>query len=238
MSAPHLLSRKAEGLLDRLGLSYEHLLGIRFAINAFIATTIVWFSLLEFGIKNPIWAIASMVAAADPEPVEARRMFFCRLVNVMVGCVVGFGMLLIGASDWLLPFALAVTVLISSYLIRVKTMWRQAPITAAIVLAAGISEGARTAGFESGLRKVAQVVFGCIVGMLVSWLMSKVWLVRAPIERAEPKEPEETTRQDDASLETALMDIYTGDPTNEVPSVRKRKLRSLIEELRGGVKKV
>ena len=44
-------------------------------------------------------------------------------------------------SDWMLPFALAVTVLISSYVIRVKTMWRQAPITAAIVLAAGISAG-------------------------------------------------------------------------------------------------
>ena len=112
-------------------------------------------------------------------------MFRCRLVNVLVGCVVGFGMLLIGASDWMLPFALAVTVLISSYLIRVKTMWRQAPITAAIVLAAGISEGARAAGFQSGLRKVAQVIFGCIVGMVVSWLMSKVWLVRPPTERAE-----------------------------------------------------
>jgi hypothetical protein len=65
--------------------------------------------------------------------------------------------------------------------------------------------------------------------------MSKVWLVRPPIECAEP---ENATRQDDASIETALKDIYTGDPTNEVPSVRKRKLRGLIEELRGGVKKV
>jgi uncharacterized membrane protein YccC len=182
---PHLLSRKAEALLDQLGLSYEHLLGIRFAINAFIATTIVWFTLRWFGISNPIWAIASMVAAADPEPVEARRLFRCRLVNVLVGCVVGFGMLLMGGSDWMLPFALAVTVLISSYLIRVKTMWRQAPITAAIVLAAGISQGARAAGFQSGLRKVAQVIFGCIVGMVVSWLMSKVWLVRPPAVRAE-----------------------------------------------------
>ena len=119
-------------------------------------------------------------------------MFRCRLVNVLVGCVVGFGMLLVGGSDWMLPFALAVTVLISSYLIRVKTMWRQAPITAAIVLAAGISEGARAAGFQSGLRKVAQVIFGCIVGMVVSWLMSKVWLVRPPTERVElvgPLEP-------------------------------------------------
>jgi uncharacterized membrane protein YccC len=183
------LSRKAEALLDRLGLSYEHLLGIRFAINAFIATTIVWFTLRWLGVGNPIWAIASMVAAADPEPMEARRMFYCRLVNVTVGCVVGFGMLLIGdRSEWMLPFALALTVLISTYVIRVKTMWRQAPITAAIVLAAGISQGARAAGVESGLRKVGQVIFGCVVGMLVSYLMSKVWLVQPPAGRAEPME--------------------------------------------------
>src|SRR4030095_10721084 len=98
-------------------------------------------------------------------------------------------MLLIGdRSDWLIPTALALTVLISSYVIRVKTMWRQAPITAAIVLAAGISQGARAAGVESGLRKVGQVIFGLIVGMVVSWLMSKVWLVRPPAGRAEPVE--------------------------------------------------
>jgi uncharacterized membrane protein YccC len=184
------LAVKAEALLDRHGLSYEHLLGIRFAINAFIATTIVWFTLRALGVGNPIWAIASMVAAADPEPMEARRMFYCRIVNVLVGCVVGFGMLLIGDhSDWLIPFALALTVLISTYVIRVKTMWRQAPITAAIVLASGIAQGAKAAGVESGLRKVGQVIFGCVIGMLVSYLMSKVWLVKPPPGRDECEEP-------------------------------------------------
>ena len=183
------LSVKAEALLDRHGFSYTHLLGIRFAINAFIATTIVWFTLRWLGVGNPIWAIASMVAAADPEPIEARRMFRSRLVNVLVGCVVGFAALLIGGdSDWLIPITLAVTVLISSYVIRVKTMWRQAPITAAIVLASGIAQGAKTAGVESGLRKVGQVIFGCVVGMLVSYAMSKVWLVKPPKEEAEPDE--------------------------------------------------
>lgn len=186
MIAHRPLSVKAEALLDRLGLSYEHLLGIRFAINVFIATTIVWFTLRALGVGNPIWAIASMIAAADPEPLEARRMFRCRLVNVMVGCVIGFGMLLIGEqNEWMLPFALALTVLISADVVRVKTMWRQAPITAAIVLATGITQGTRAAGIESGLRKVGQVIFGCIVGMVVSWLMSKVWLVRPPALRPE-----------------------------------------------------
>jgi hypothetical protein len=69
--------------------------------------------------------------------------------------------------------------------IRVKTMWRQAPITAAIVIAAGIAHGSKKAGIESGLHKMAEVIFGCIVGLLVSWLMSKVWLIQPTAKEAE-----------------------------------------------------
>ena len=181
MTALPSLSRKAETLLERLGLSYEHLLGIRFAVNVFIAAMIVWSTLKLLGDTNPIWAIASMVAAADPQPEEARRMFQCRLVNVLVGCATGLCLLLAGGrSDWTIAIGLAVAVLISSYVVRIKTMWRQAPITAAIVIAAGISSGGPQAGIQDGLHKVAEVVFGCAVGALVSWLMSRLWLVRPP----------------------------------------------------------
>jgi uncharacterized membrane protein YccC len=171
-------SRAAEALLARLGLTYDHLLGLRFAVNVFIATTIVWFTLQAVSDSNPIWAIASMVAASEPVPEEARRLFRSRLINVLVGCTVGFCILLVGRGDWMFPFALALTVLISTYVVRIKTMWRQAPITAAVVIAAGISGGSSLVGIERGLHKVAEVVFGCLVGLLVSWLMSKVWLVR------------------------------------------------------------
>jgi uncharacterized membrane protein YccC len=179
MKAQRPLVLLAERLQQRYGLSYDHLLGIRFAVNVFIATTIVWSTLKLIGDTNPIWAIASMVAAADPEPTEARRLFRSRLINVLVGCVVGFCVLVVGGgSPWLLPFALAITVLICTYLVRVKTMWRQAPITAAVVIAAGLSQSSTLVGLERGLHKVAEVLFGCGVGLLVSWLMSKVWLIK------------------------------------------------------------
>jgi len=179
MSPRQRASEAAEAFLERHGLSYDHLLGIRFAVNVFIATTIVWYTLRAVGDSNPIWAIASMVAASDPQPEEARRMFRSRLSNVLVGCAVGFGLLLTGGrGDWLVPLALAVTVLISTYIVRIKTMWRQAPITAAVVIAAGIAGTSRMTGVERGLHKVAEVVFGCLVGLVVSWLMAKVWLVR------------------------------------------------------------
>lgn len=113
-------------------------------------------------------------------------MFKSRLANVLVGCAVGLGFLLFGGrSPFMLPFALAVTVLISCYVVRIKTMWRQAPITAAIVIAAEIPRGSTLVGIEKGLHKVAEVIFGCLVGLMVSLFMSRFWLVRAPSERAE-----------------------------------------------------
>lgn len=152
----------AEALVKKWGLSRDHLIAIRFSINVAVATTIVWGTLKAISDSNPIWAIASMVAASDPQPEEAKRMFKARLSNVMVGCVIGLIFLLIGGTaDWLLPLALAATVLISSLIIRIKTMWRQAPITAAVVIAAGVLEGTKAAGIEHGLHKVAEVIFGC-----------------------------------------------------------------------------
>ena len=126
---------------------------------------------------NSIWAIASMIAASDPQVVEAAaRMFKCRIANVLVGCAVGFLFLVVGgSSEWKLPLALAVSVLVSSYVIQIETMWRQAPITAAIVIAAGLTHESKLTGVAHGLLKVAKVIFGCLVGLVVSWAMSKVW---------------------------------------------------------------
>jgi uncharacterized membrane protein YccC len=171
-------ARYVEALMRRHGLSHEHLVGVRFAINVALATTIVWQTLQAIGNNNPIWAIASMVAASDPDPEEARRMFKSRLVNVAVGCATGLTFLVIGGSEnWILPLAMAAAVLVSSFVVRVKTMWRQAPITAAVVIAAAVVNGSPAVGMVQGLRKVAAVVFGCMVGMVVSIAMSKVWLI-------------------------------------------------------------
>jgi len=151
-------------------------LGLRFAINVFIGSTITWYTLTLIPETNPIWAIASLIAASDPDVVEAARMFKCRITNVLIGCAVGFLVLVVGgSSEWKLPLALAASVLVSSYVVHIQTMWRQAPITAAIVIAAGLTHHSKLSGVENGLHKVAEVIFGCLVGLVVTWAMSKVW---------------------------------------------------------------
>jgi uncharacterized membrane protein YccC len=186
-------SEAVVALMRRLGLTFDHLLAVRFAINVGIATTIVWYTLTRFTHSSPIWAIASMVAASDPQPIEAGRMFKARLINVLVGSGVGLLFLIFGAAkEWMLPIALALTVLISSFIIRIKTMWRQAPITAAIVIAAALLTDSAESGMQRGLEKIVQVIFGCLVGLIVSWVMSKVWLVKQrPEEETLPKRVEQ-----------------------------------------------
>ncbi len=166
-------------------LVQHDLLGVRFAINVFIASAILWFMLRRREDTNPIWAIASMIAASEPVVKEAARMFRSRIINVAVGCIVGLLFLVVGGSrEWKLPLALGVTVLISSYLIKVKTMWRQAPITAAIVIASGLTHNSKLTGIEHGLHKVGEVLLGCFMGLAVSWLMSKVWPLPHPPDPA------------------------------------------------------
>jgi uncharacterized membrane protein YgaE (UPF0421/DUF939 family) len=100
-----------------------------------------------------------LLQARSPQVKEAVRMFRSRIINVLIGCAVGLLFLLVGGpNEWTLPLALAVTVLVSSSLIHIQTFWRQAPITAAIVIATGVTHHSRLVGIEFGLHKVGEGV--------------------------------------------------------------------------------
>jgi uncharacterized membrane protein YccC len=99
-------------------------------------------------------------------------------LNSIYGCAVGLAFLAIGSSsEWKLPLAMATSTLVSTYVVRVPAMWRQCPITAALVVAASLTEHSSLAAAEIGLRRVGEILLGCLFGVVVSWLMSKVWHV-------------------------------------------------------------
>jgi uncharacterized membrane protein YccC len=142
----------------------------------FVATAILWLLLQKIAGLNPIWAVGSMIASVDPDVNLAYQNFRARLTNSLLGCMVGLLVLAVGEpSGWKLPFALAVTALLSAYVVRVKTMWRQAPITAALVIASSLEQHSKLSGIEIGLRRVGEVILGCVIGLLVTWFISKIW---------------------------------------------------------------
>jgi len=154
--------------------------GVHLALNVFVATSVLWIVVRKLAGLNPIWAISAMLASSDPHVKVALEHVRSRLINAVLGCVIGLAFLLLagalgGSRDLKLPLALAVTAFISSYIVRVPVMWRQAPITAAIVIASGIEHHSEKLSIEIGLRRVAEVLFGCVIGLAVSWLISKIW---------------------------------------------------------------
>jgi uncharacterized membrane protein YccC len=152
------------------------LLGVRLAVNIFVAGTLLWLIIRELQHLNPIWAISSMIAASDPVVETAWKFFRGRLTNALVGCATGLVILFVGGtSEWKFPIALSVSVLISVYVVRLPVMWRQAPITATIVVAGGLADPSRTYGMRQGVERVGDVLLGCFVGLMVSFAMSRLW---------------------------------------------------------------
>ena len=150
--------------------------GLHFAANVFVATTFLWLMLRHGAGVNPIWAVSSMIAASDPDPRQAAKFFYGRLVNALIGCAAGLLVLVVGGmSEWKIPLALSLSVLISTYVVGVQVMYRQAPITAAIVIAGGLMQHSKALGLEEGLRRVGEVLLGCVVGLTVSWCMFRLW---------------------------------------------------------------
>jgi uncharacterized membrane protein YccC len=149
--------------------------GVHYAVSMFVATTVLWILVKKIGDANPIWAISSMVATSDPQVKQALSTFRGRILNTLLGCAVGLLFVWLGHTEWQLPFAMAATVILSSYIVRIPAMWRQAPVTAAIVIAGGLQHHVKLTAIEQGLHRVGEVLFGCVVGIAVAWTLSKLW---------------------------------------------------------------
>jgi len=170
-------------LLERFTKGDMH--GIHYAVSIFFATFALWILLRKGMQANPVWAISSMVATSDPAMKQAWTILRGRIVNTLVGCLVGLALIAIGGmSMFTLPLAMAVTVLVSSYVVRIETMWRQAPISAAFVIAAGMEHHSRQGGLQAGTARMLEVLFGCVVGIVVAWIVSVVW----PLPEAAPED--------------------------------------------------
>ncbi len=156
----------------------DDLRGVHYALNIFVATTVLWIIVKVYGDSNPVWAISSMVATSDPQLRQSVTTFKGRLINTLVGCAIGLVFIALGHTEWQLPAALTLSVLVSTYAVRVQTMWRQAPITAAIVVAGSLQHHDKLVALHSGAVRVGEVLLGCVVGIASAWLLSKLWPLR------------------------------------------------------------
>jgi uncharacterized membrane protein YccC len=161
----------------------DHLLGVHYAVIIFTGATLLWLILSLGANTNPVWAISSLITVTDPQVKAAYQTFRSRILNSILGCVIGLIFLVLGhQSEWKLPFALAATVLVSTYFVRVQQSWKIAPITAGFVIATELTHHSTVGAMEAGLKRTAEVMLGSFLGLFVAWVFSKIWPMPEPKE--------------------------------------------------------
>lgn len=162
-------------LLLRLSL-LRHVKGLRYATDIFLGTLILWVSLRGIGDRNPVWAIISFVVVSDPDLHIAWPSFVSRFSNTLIGCTTGVLCLFVfGLEDWFLAPVLAFTVLVCTNMIRVPGSWKIAPVTSALIVTSALVENSSLIGFEQALRRTGEVLFGSLLALLISWVLSRFW---------------------------------------------------------------
>lgn len=151
-------------------LAQRRLSGLRYATRMLISGVIVWL-ILSAGLKaDPLWGLISAVVVTEVKVESAWNAFVSRLLNTVIGCVVGLGFLKVGgASEWSVLGAMAVATVVSSDLVKVPISWRIAPITAAIVMLPAYTSHSAHAGLTAAMQRTLEVIIGSAVAVGVSY---------------------------------------------------------------------
>lgn len=155
--------------------SLHNITSLRHASDIFLGTLLLWVILRAVGDRNPVWAIISFIVVSDPDLHIAWPSFISRFFNTLTGCVIGIlSLVIFGPVEWILPFALALTVLVCTNLIKTPGSWKIGPATTALVLTAALVEKSSAVGFGQSLRRAEEVLLGSLVALLVAWGTSKI----------------------------------------------------------------
>jgi uncharacterized membrane protein YccC len=154
-------------------------------VRVLLAMGLCWAIILALRLNDPIWALISVIMVTDPDPVAAARLARARLLNTMAGVVIGLACLLsCGAQPWVVFLGVAVAILVGSRQVDSPAKIRLALITVVLVLGTGAVRHSTAAAVEAALRRAGEVLLGCVVPVLLAWLLDK--LRRAPVDQSSP----------------------------------------------------
>jgi len=132
----------------------------------------VWFSLDFFHDSKKIWALISVIVVSDPNFNAVRENAKSRLVNTLVGCMVGLLFVyLFGAGFASCMVAIAISVLISTSFKNYPSSWKLAPVTVVVIMMPPLS-GNETLNdaMHIALNRTGEVLYGSLVAFLLGLL--------------------------------------------------------------------
>ena len=135
---------------------------------------IVWSSLGYLNDDKKIWALISVIVVSDPDFDTLRISAASRIVNTLMGCVVGLlFMYFAGINFYALMGAITVSILISTSFKQYPSSWKLAPVTVAIIMVPAISgnEDWKLA-MQIALQRTGEILYGCGVSFVVGFIFT------------------------------------------------------------------
>jgi uncharacterized membrane protein YccC len=112
----------------------------------------------------------STVIVLDPVLETTLRNFKSRFAHTLIGSAIGFLLLVLvpHALYAIIPVGMALASLACTTVLSLPGNWKIAPVTAALVMAAGVTAQSETVGLATALRRIGEVLFGSAVAVAVT----------------------------------------------------------------------
>jgi len=159
--------------------------GIHYAIRILIGSSIAWIAMGNISEINPLWAVISLISVTDPQIKTAYTAFKAQAFNTVIGCITGLAFIAIaGIKTWMLPIVATITAIISIHIFRMQAGWRTGPITAALVMSAGLVDKSEHGAMTLAVQRALGVFTGSLIALVVTGLMALIWMPKTVAEDA------------------------------------------------------
>jgi uncharacterized membrane protein YccC len=150
--------------------------GLSFAARVILGCIIVWWSLEYIHDPKKIWALISVVVVSDPSFDALRSNAISRLVNTVMGCIVGLIFVyLFGVGFLGMMTAVAVSVIISTSFKNYPSSWKLAPVTVIILMIPYTPEGETwKEAMHIALTRTGEVLYGSLIAFLLGLVYLKI----------------------------------------------------------------
>lgn len=158
--------------------------GSGYALRVLVGSALCWAVIAALGLRDPLWALISVIMVTEPDLEAAIRRARERVNNTLAGAIVGLVCLLaFGSSPWVLFLGLAVVIVLGVNTAGEPERFRLAQITVVLVLGSGALSHSQNAGVYTALKRSGEVLLGCCVPLLLTFATSW-WLPRTRKEPA------------------------------------------------------
>jgi uncharacterized membrane protein YccC len=133
-----------------------------------IGCMIVWWSLYFLPDNKKLFALISVIVVTEPDIATLRDATKSRILNTIVGCVLGLIFIHLSATFLSMLIAISVSVVISTSFKKYPSSWKLAPVTVMLVMISALSENLSWREVSSiALSRTGEILFGSMVAFLL-----------------------------------------------------------------------